>query len=137
MTLAEWIAKYEQKTNDRFEPKDGFKLFYLPERGFCELRIDQDQQMVLLWQVCGDGRFWRDFAEGVGQIFGYRRFGTIGIRYGAKAYMRLFGFGVTGEETLPDGNKRYYGAGGRGTCRCSPAWVQNGRLAYYITWEVH
>ena len=36
-TLDEYIKKYEQKTKDKFKPKEGFKLFYLPSRGFCEI----------------------------------------------------------------------------------------------------
>ena len=59
MLLEEYIAKYEKRTGEKFEPKIGFKLFYLPARGFCEYKIDTDKNMVMIYQLCGDGKFWR------------------------------------------------------------------------------
>lgn len=139
MTLAQWIAKYEQKTGEKFEAKTGFKLLYSQDRGFCEIRVDEEKKMVMIWQLCGDGRFWRDFAELLAGLFGYRNLGTITIRHEVEAYVRLFGFKIERKELLPDGYYRYYGVGtgSRSKCLCSPAWIsENGRMAYYVTWEV-
>lgn len=62
-TLEEWIKIYEEKTEDEFNlPKD-FRLFYLAERGFASMKLDLEGKMVIVYQVCGDGKFWRDFAE--------------------------------------------------------------------------
>ena len=139
MTLTEWIAKYEQKTGDKFEPKNGFKLFYLPERGFCEIRADAEKQMIMLWQMCGDGHFWVDHAMLIAAALGYTHIGAISIRDNVNAYIRFGGFKVDHTEILPDGNKRYccVGKDGKRTGLVSPAWIdKDGNMAYFLTWEV-
>ena len=137
MNFQGWITKYEQKTREKFEPKNGFRLFFLPERGFCEIRADADKQMILVWQLCGDGHFWKDYAELLAQMMGYHNMGTVCIRGNIEAYIRLWGFSVEQKEVLPDGNFRFHCVnkdGKKGLV--SPAWTENGKVSYFITWEV-
>ena len=58
MDLFQWIAKYERKTGEKFERDERFELFFLPEKGFCE--IGQLKDMLVANQCCGDLLFWRD-----------------------------------------------------------------------------
>lgn len=137
-TLNDWIKKYEDKTKEKFESKKGFKLFYLPERGFCEYRVEND--MVMIYQLSGDGKFWRDFGLLLAQLTGCRHMGTICVRNNIKAYIRFWGYEIEQKERLPEGLVKYH-------CRqketgktavCSPAWTDNEKnlQAYFITWEV-
>ena len=88
-TLDEYIKKYEQKTKDKFKPKEGFKLFYLPSRGFCEIGTTKDNSMLMIYQMSGDGRFWRDFATVFAQMLGIKK-----TRYNmhTRKYKSLYSF---------------------------------------------
>lgn len=111
-----------------------YALFYYPSKGFCELAATD--KMVLVGQVSGDGRFWRDFAENWARELGLKVGGTICGRKEARAYMRLFGYKVTGEEEK-GGFKRYRAVNKKGgwylMTECELA---NGDRAYWVTWEV-
>lgn len=140
MLLEEYIAKYEKRTGEKFEPKIGFKLFYLPARGFCEYKIDTDKNMVMIYQLCGDGKFWRDYGLLLAQMTGCRYLGTICSRDNIKAYIRFWGYMIDFEEVLDGGLIRYHckekNTGKTGLC--SPAWTEkeNGKVSYFVTWEV-
>lgn len=140
MTLEKYIEKYEQRTGEKFEPKQGFKLFYLPDRGFCEYRVNTDDDIVMIYQLSGDGKFWRDFGLLLAQLTHCSHLGTICSRDNIKAYIRFWGYEIDREEPLPDGLVRYH-------CKqknnnkpglCSPAWTdkETGKVSYFITWEV-
>lgn len=136
MTLEEWIKEYEKKTKRKFEPAKGFKLFYFPERGFCEIATNGN--MVMAYQLCGDGKFWRRILEFLSISLGYKVAGTICIRH-ILPYIRFWGFSVVRTEELSDGTKRYFAEDGYGKrATFSPAWkfTDNGEYAYYVTWEV-
>lgn len=142
--LEEYIKRYEAKTKDTFRPMEGFKLFFLPERGFCEIRVCEkakgdDVRMVQIYQLCGDGRFWRDFANLLAQSLGISHAGSICIRQNIKAYMRFWGFKITKKEPLNDGSFIYYGKNSEGKlCRLSPICIHEDkkRISYLVTWEV-
>lgn len=138
MTLNGYIKKYEKRTKEKFEPKHGFKLFYLPDRGFCEYKITDD--MVMIYQLCGDGKFWRDYGVLLAQLTGRKVIGTICIYKNIKAYIRFWGFKIVGSKNLADGLMKYYvEQKGTGKCGvCSPAWTDREKniQAYFVTWEV-
>lgn len=140
MTMDAWIKKYEKRTNEKFEPHPGFKLFYLPDRGFCEYKIDADKGLVMIYQLSGDGKFWRDYGLLLAQLTGCHHLGTICARDNIKAYIRFWGYTIDHEEHLPDGLIRYH-------CKqkdtgkpalCSPSWTDSatGKESYYITWAI-
>lgn len=132
--LQKWIRKYENKTGEKFEPCSGFKLFYLPDRGFCEVSFAPN--MIIAKQMCGDAVFWRNCLEVLCQSTGYDHVGTYCIR-DILPYIRLFGFHVERTEDTLEG-KRYFCIDKNGKSgQCSPAWITaKGKRAYYITWEV-
>lgn len=137
MKLDEWIKKYEKKTNEKFEPHPGFKLFFLPERGFCEIKVDSEKKIVMIYQLCGDGKFWRDYGLLLAELTGCKHLGTICSRDNIKAYIRFWGYVVQKEEILEDGLKRYHciekNSGKKGLA--SPAWTdkETNKTSYYIT----
>lgn len=137
-TLEEWIARYNKKTGDSFIPDRRYKLFYFADRGFCEIRIDCEKEMVVVYQLCGDIYFWRHVIEFLCQVLGYHICATYCIRP-IKAYLRLLDVQIQDKEYTPIGI-RYY-------CRekytgqwlmASPSTIISlgGIQEYYITWEV-
>ena len=139
MKLDEWIELYEKKTKEKFKPHSGFKLFYLPDRGFCEYKIDTDADMVMVYQLSGDGKFWHDFAMLLAELTHCHHVGTFCIRDNIKAYIRFWGYEIEKEELLSDGLCRYHckhkitGKAGL----ASPAWTkEDGTVSYFITRDI-
>lgn len=62
-SLREWVKIYEEKTGDNFDLPEGYRLFYMAERGFASMKPDLKTGLMVVYQVCGDGKFWRDYAE--------------------------------------------------------------------------
>lgn len=135
MTLEHYIKKYEQQSKEKFKPHAGCKLLFLPNRGFCEIYISKDMAMV--HQLCGDGKFWKDYIDCLCTMIGIGQAGTICTR-NIKAYIRLFGFKIYYTETLSDGTNKYYISNETGKKgQCSPAWIEkDGKICFYVTWEV-
>lgn len=132
----EWKQMYEDKTGKPFERNKAFKLFFYPEKGFCEVGVLNT--MVIAYQLCGDGWFWRRLLEFLAVSLGYDHCGTICIRR-IKPYIRFWGFRIVGKEVTSDGYERYFCKDEDGiNLTCSPAWVDNetGEVAYFMTWEV-
>lgn len=139
LTLEDYIKKYEEKTKDKFKPKDGFKLFYLPDRGFCEIAATQNNSMLMIYQMAGDGKFWRDYATLLAQVLGIKKLGTICIRKNIEAYIRFWGFRITKKEPLDDGSFLYYAQNDEGkNGRVAPVHIHDdtARISYLVTWEV-
>ena len=105
-TLDEWIALYEKKTGEAFQNKEGFRLFFLPERGFCQMRVDG--KLLVLSQVCGDGQFWIDHSQIMASVTGCNAVGTFAVRKNIEAFIRLGGYRVDRTEELLNGLKRYF-----------------------------
>ena len=136
-TLEDYIKKYEEKTKDKFKPKEGFKLFYLPDRGFCEIGVTtvfNKQQMLVIHQLGGDGKFWRDYATLIAQSLNIKKIGSICIRKNVEAYIRFK------KEPLDDGSFIYYAENKEGkTARLAPIHIHDddpSRISYFVTWEV-
>lgn len=104
-TLREWIEEYEAKTGDTYLVPDGFALYYLAERGFAIMMPDIKSRIMVVWQVCGDGRFWRDFGELKGLECGLESIATICTRP-IKPYIRAFGWEIL-KEYEKDGQYRF------------------------------
>lgn len=139
MKFEEYVSHYENKTKEKFVPREGFKLFYLPDRGFCEYKIDSDKDMVMVYQLSGDAKFWHDMAIMLADMTNCHVIGTFCIRDNIKAYIRFWGYRIESEETLPDGLCRYHckhkETGKAGLA--SPAWTnEKGITSYFITHEV-
>lgn len=138
MTLEEWIARYNEKNpQDPYERDERYMLLHDETHGFCECAFTP--QMVYIGQICGDGRYWKRSIDDAARALGITHGGTIGIRGNALAYIRFFGYKVVRKEQLPDGLFRYHcihketGKGGL----VSPSWTyEDGKHAYFITWEV-
>lgn len=136
MTLQEWIEKYNKKAPEPFKRNERFDLFFLPDKGFCEVGMTDD--MVIIYQLCGDARFWRDKVSDMARKIGAKMCGTWCVRKEILAYIRLFGYKITHTEDLPDGLKRYHAihkdTGKEGLV--SPAFrFEGGEQAYFITWQ--
>lgn len=139
MTLYEWITFYNKKNpNDPFQPTEGFEFFFCPDKGFCEIRLLGD--MVILGQLAGDARFFKEKVEAVARKLGIREGGTLCIRREILAYIRLFGYRIVQTEKLVDETRRYYCAhretGKWGLASPSFTYDKTGELAYLITWEI-
>lgn len=136
MTLEEWIARYNQKSPEAFKPDARYQFYFHPDKGFCEIGFSKD--MVIINQLCGDGRFWKKSVDRIGKEVGVHYGGTWCVRPAVRAYIRLFGYRVVEVEHLSDGTKRYhcldeYGRKGL----VSPAFkYESGEQAYFVTWEV-
>lgn len=103
-SLREWFNVYEKKTQDKVSiPSEKYKLAYLPTRGF--MIYKSLINMLFIYQVCGDGKFWLDYAELLCAQMGLSAIGTICTRP-LDAYLRTFGGSVLSEQDI-DGKKRY------------------------------
>ena len=95
-TLNYWIEKYERKTGEQFKVPKGFRLFFLPARGFAQFKVDQQGKMLVVYQLCGDANFWRDLGEIICWQNDLRYISTICTR-SIKPYIRLFGWSIISE----------------------------------------
>ncbi len=129
-TLEQWIALYNKKIPEGFKRDKRFELFYLPAKGFAE--VMDSGKMVVVNQLCGEFKFWRNLAERIARRLGYKVAGTICIR-NIEAYIRMAGFVPFHIEDTAQGY-RYF-------CRDKHTGQQGmaspaGEDTYYITWEV-
>ena len=129
-TLEDWIALYNKKNYEEFTRDKRFELFYLPEKGFAEI-VDTGK-MIIVNQMCGEFKFWRDVVEQMSRNSRYKVAGTICIR-SILPYIRLAGFKIDRIEETNLGD-RYFctdkRTGQKG--QASPA----GKDTWFITWEV-
>ena len=136
-SLAAWIERYDAKAPEPFQRDARFALYYLPARGFAEVGSVGD--MLVIWQLAGDARFWKEKVSVAARGAGYPRCGTLCIRPAIRAYIRLFGYSIERTEQTKDGRARYH-------CRhkktgkaalVSPAFTykRTGQPAYFVTWE--
>lgn len=136
LTLEEWITKYNQRSPEVFKPDAKYKLYFHPAKGFCEIGFAKD--MIIINQLCGDGKFWKQSADCIAKKVGLHHGGTWCVRTEIKAYIRLFGYRVVEVEHLSDGTKRYHCLDKNNReGLVSPAFkYANGAQAYFVTWEI-
>jgi hypothetical protein len=136
MTLEEWIERYNKKTPEPFKRDERYEFFFLPDKGFCE--VGQDGDMIIIHQLCGDARFWKEKVSEMARKIGAAKCGTWCVRQEVLAYIRLFGYKIYKREKTTEGLTRYYGiqkdTGKKGLM--SPAFrFETGEQAYFVTWE--
>lgn len=133
-TLEQWIERYNKKIPEGFKRDERFTLFYLPDKGFCELTATD--KIVVIGQVSGDGRFWKEFADNVARHLGLKVCGCYCWRDSTHSWARLFGFKVDKVDEC-DGLKRYYGTGKDGGWGLmTEAIFEDGKIHCFVTWEV-
>lgn len=136
-TLREWVEVYNKHTPEPFKRDERYNLYFLPDKGFCEIGMTGD--MVFIHQLCGDGRYWFKAVTNLAQKIRASRCGTICIRPEIRAYIRLFGFKIAREEDLGDGMKRYYcknkETGKEGLISPCFQYKDSGVQAYFVTWN--
>lgn len=131
--LTEWVRIYEEKTGDTAALPKGFRLFYLAERGFAMLMADPESRIMFVWQVCGDGKFWRDFAELQCAAADLDYICTICTRE-ILPYIRGFGWKIVRQEER-DGKRRFScrDSVGRKVLITHMCLKDDGRPQYYVT----
>lgn len=138
MTLDQWIQKYNEKTDEPFKRDTRFELFYLPNKGFCEVGLSDNKKMFIINQLCGDARYWKDKVDLLARSQQVGMCGTWCIRPEIKAYIRLFGFKIIQQERLNDGSIKYVGkhkdTGKLGWATPAYKYNDTGTQAYFITW---
>ena len=133
-TFEEWVERYNKKIPEGFKRDEKFVLFYLPDKGFCELCATD--KMIVIGQVSGDGRFWKNFTENVARKLGFKACGTICGRKEFRAWIRLFGFKIDKVDE-ENGLKRYYCTGKNGGWYVMTEFIrEGGRHECFVTWEV-
>lgn len=98
-SLKEWVKIYEEKTGDKAELPAGYRLFYLAERGFASMKPSLEDKMMVVYQVCGDAKFWRDHAELYAATMGLDYVASICTRH-IKPYIRGFGWSIISEQCI-------------------------------------
>lgn len=93
MTLYKWLKLYQAKTGEYPNGWPGSEFVFDEERGFCV--FIQDGDVLVIGEVCGDGRFWFSYL-----IDKARELGCNKLRFWTKrnpaAFARKFGFVLTG-----------------------------------------
>lgn len=105
LSLAAWVELYEKKTGEKADFPEGYRLFYLAERGFAVMKPCPEDKMLIMYEVCGDAKFWRDMGEIYCCSMGIDCISTICTRH-IKPYIRSFGWRILKEE-CKDGQYRF------------------------------
>lgn len=136
-TLEEWIKFYEKKTGVPYEEPDSRTIrIFFPDRGFAEIGVSKN--MVIVHQMAGDGRFWKQVAEVMAKERNINHLGSWVIRE-VKAYIRFFGVDVERVEEIGEGLKRYHGKfkdNGKKVLFTPHFKSTNGNVGYIVTWEI-
>lgn len=106
MTLNKYITLYETKTGESYELPVGFRLFYLPNRGFCQYAKSEIDKAIIVYHCCGDGEFWRDYGALMAKDHGYDKLVTLLCRP-VKPYIRAMKWTITRSGVHADGREWY------------------------------
>lgn len=142
-SLKEWADLYRAKTGDEVQLLDGFRLYYLPNRGFAAMKVDFEAKMLIIDQCCGDGKFWRDMAEVcMAQANGLDVIATTCSR-DLYTYMRSFGAEMLDSELVSDWVTNGYGTNlyrflyqdslGRAVMVSPRCVSKHGKVEYWVT----
>lgn len=90
----EWIKKYLEKSGDDYVILDGVRVVVDDRHGFCTYEVFP-HEMVFVYNVYGDGRFWEKFLKEKARQAGCSviRFAT---RRNPKAFIRRFNAKLVG-----------------------------------------
>lgn len=98
MTLYHWINQYHAKTGEYPNGYPGSEFIFHEGRGFCVFIRNND--VLIVGEVCGDGRYWLAYLEGKAKELGCTKLRFWTNRNPA-AFTRKFGFTLAG---FSDGN---------------------------------
>lgn len=133
-SFEQWIAAFNKKVPEGFQRDERFTLFYLPDKGLCELAATE--KMMIVGNVSGDGRFWKKFAEKLARKFGLKVGGTTLARTAFPAWARLLDYKVIKVDEQ-NGLKRYQGINPNGNWLIMTEHiVEGGALRAHATWEI-
>lgn len=74
MSIANWIAKYKQSTNEDFFLPPNYTLMTNHEHGFVMYRVCGETMWVT--QCCGHQWYWYPIMETIAKAFGCKQFKT-------------------------------------------------------------
>jgi len=111
-TLKEWFEYYEKHNRlpDGFNSAGhypvGAALYWDKNKGYTVLIRDEETKMMVMWETCGDLKYWVEFAKNAARDFNYE---TVGSRVGRNilAYLRALGVAIVKIHTNEDGLSRY------------------------------
>lgn len=138
MNKKEWIKRYEEKTGDKHEVLPGFVEQFLAERGYCQYGVDDKNKSLIIYETCGDGKFWYDVGFLICKEKSLQRLITVVTR-NIKAHIRFFRGKIQKEVIAEDGSYRLSGLNHDGRpFFVFPAWFDNKKnmYAYYLITEV-
>lgn len=149
-TLDEWIKEYEEKTGEEHtEPNEEnkLKLYYVADRGYAEIgifRTDNTEPSVVIYEVCGDAKFWHDFGVILCKQHNIKNILTVCIR-AIEPYIRFWGWNIKERHKNKDGIlARLRGTNQYGKSldigiawRRERALKEKERYAYIVTSEVN
>ena len=102
----EWMELYMKKTGEtNVQEPEGFTTFYVPTRGFAMFKADREGKILMIYHLCGDAKFWKDFGEILCGINGLKCICTIVTRQ-IDAYIRFWGWKKVKEEVNKYGRRR-------------------------------
>ena len=133
-TIAEWIELYEAKTKDKLDVPEGFTINFLETRGFAVWKADVKGNMLFIYHVCGDAKFWRDMGEMLCRQNGLRYISTICVR-NVEAYIRFWNWEIQ-ERHVVNGHKRFICKDQLGRCvvlTYKYNVIASGADAYWVT----
>ena len=135
-TFEDYVARYEKKTQGKFERNEDLNIYFLPDKGFCEIGVKENK--IKVGAVCGDGKFWCNFANEIARRMDLK-LGTVYFsRQMPKAYIRLLGFKIVEEKENSQGTKDFICVNDEGkNATVIPAYKdKNDNEIYRVLWEV-
>lgn len=139
MTYRQWLDFFERKSGEEYEPSNGWMILYNPDKGFCDIKIDEG--IVMARQAAGDIKHWKNEVERIARGLGIKNAGTYVSRK-IKPYIRLVGYKITAEEHETNENgkdvARYHlidKDGHKGLATYGFV-TEAGNDCYLVTWEV-
>lgn len=130
-SLEEWIDKYETERDDPFITPKGFKLYWLPERGFAQYRFVDG--ILVVYQLCGDIHYWFDLAKLLCLSKGGYAVSTVCI-LPILPYLRLLKFRIVKKEEV-NGKYRFFckDEAGRKVIATYKGTDEEGNDSYFVT----
>ena len=135
-SLEEWIKLYEKKTGTEFKADPRATLQFDADKGFAEFGVFED--MVIIGQLCGDAKHWKNFGETLAKQLGLNHLGTWCIRK-IEPYIKFFNVEVDMIEEAGEGLKRYHGHfkdTGKKALFSPRSRNSAGKIVYMVTWEI-
>lgn len=140
MTFEEWVKIYEAKTGDKHVEERGVRTIWDERRGYAQFMLDSDRRVLTVIEVCGDGRYWYNFAVEFCREHNVPLLCTTCTRK-ILPYIRSWGGKITKKEIQPERHNGYKieGITDKGMpFHCWPRWWDESkqRNAYYLVVEV-